>query len=163
MACCDLVHSVTCAPRLVRCASLAFPAHILSIGMNENHCKEENDDDDDSEFASAPPRKSGLSAPQLLAQLSRVSDRTLFRRLKNTLYSKSAWQQVTRIEDLCHRHVSHQWLCHLDACAGSAPDDYITNVQKKTWQQNMDGPWSMPFVWIIPRPPTGTRRNLQHR
>ena len=40
------------------------------------------DDDDDSEPAFAPPRKSRLSAPQLQAQLSRLSDRTRLRRLK---------------------------------------------------------------------------------
>ena len=28
--------------------------------------------------------------------------RTLLRRLKSTLLSKGAWQQLTRIEDLCH-------------------------------------------------------------
>ena len=30
-------------------------------------------------------------------------------------------------------HVSHKWLYHLDACAGSvlAPQDYVTNVQKR--------------------------------
>ena len=54
-------------------------------------------------------------------QLSRLSDRTRLRRLKNTL-----------IEDLCHTHVSNNWL-YLDACAGSVltPHDYITNVQKR--------------------------------
>ena len=48
------------------------------------------------------------------------------------LLPKGAWQQVTRIEDLCHAQVSHKWLYHLDACAGSVltPHDYITNVQK---------------------------------
>ena len=46
---------------------------------------------------------------------------------------KGAWQQVTWIEDLCHAQVSHKWLHHLDACAGSVlkPHDYITNVQKR--------------------------------
>ena len=40
---------------------------------------------------------------------------------------------MTRIEDLCHTHLSHKWLYHLDACAGSVltPHDYITNVQKR--------------------------------
>ena len=67
----------------------------------------------------------------LQAQLSRLSDRTRLRRVKNTLHTKGAWQQVSRVEDLCHTHVSH-----LDACAGSVltPHDYITNVQEKTWQ-----------------------------
>ena len=79
------------------------------------------------------PRKSRLSAPQLQAQLSRLTDWTRLRRLKDTLLSKGAWQQVTRIEDLCHAQVSHKWLYHLDACAGSVltPHDYITNVQKR--------------------------------
>ena len=78
------------------------------------------------------PRKSRLGAPQLQAQLSRSTDTTRLRRLKCTLLSKGAWQQVRRVEDLCHTHVSHKWLYHLDACAGSVltPHDCITNVQK---------------------------------
>ena len=53
--------------------------------------------------------------------------------LKDTLLSQGAWQQVTRIEDLCHAQVSHKWLYHVDACAGSVltPHDNITNVQKR--------------------------------
>ena len=44
---------------------------------------------------------------------------------------------MTLIEDSCHTHVSHKWLYHLDACAGSVltPYDYVTNVQKETQQQ----------------------------
>ena len=53
--------------------------------------------------------------------------------LESTLLSKGTWQQVTRIEDLCHTHVSHKRLYHLVACAASVltPHDYITNVQKR--------------------------------
>ena len=82
---------------------------------------------------SAPRKSLGLSASQLQAQLSRLNDRTRLRRLKNTLLSRGAWQQVTRIEDLCHTRVSHKWLYHLDPCAGHilTPPDYITNVQKR--------------------------------
>ena len=78
-------------------------------------------------------RKSRLSAPQLQAQLSRLTDGTRLMRLKSTLLSEGAWQQVTRIEDLCHTHVSHKWLHHLDACAGSVltPHDCATIVQKR--------------------------------
>ena len=36
-------------------------------------------------------------------------ERTRLRLLKDTLLSKGAWQQVTRIEDLCHAQVSHKW------------------------------------------------------
>ena len=83
------------------------------------------DDDDDSEPTRAPTRRSRLSAPQLQA-----SDSTRLRRLKQTVHTKGLWQQVTRIEDLCHTHVSHKWLIHLEACACSVltPHDYITNV-----------------------------------
>ena len=97
-------------------------------------------DSDDMDFSA--PRKSRLSAPQLQAQLSRLADRTRLRRLKDTLLSKGAWQQVTRIEDLCHAHVSHKWLYHLDACAGSilTPPDYITNVLKRLGNR----------VWVEP-------------
>ena len=40
---------------------------------------------------------------------------------------------MTIIEDPYHTHVSHKWLHHLDACAGSVltPHDCITNVQKR--------------------------------
>ena len=65
--------------------------------------------------------------PGLQAQLSRLTDRSRLRRLKDTLLSNGAWQQVTRIEDLCPRARSP------DACAGSVltPHDIITNVQKR--------------------------------
>ena len=62
-------------------------------------------DCDDMDFSA--PRKGRLSAPRLQAQLSRLTDRTRLRRLKDTRLSKGAWQQVTRIEDLCHAQVSH--------------------------------------------------------
>ena len=71
------------------------------------------------------PRKSRLSAPQLQAQLSRLTDGTRLRRLKDTLLSKGAWQQVTRIDDLRHAQVSHKWLHHLDACAGSVLTPHV--------------------------------------
>ena len=74
----------------------------------------QEEDSDDTDFSA--PRKSRLSGPQLQAQLSRLTDRSRLRRLKDTLLSKGAWQQVTRIEDLCHAQVSHKWLYHLDAC-----------------------------------------------
>ena len=55
-------------------------------------------------------RKSRLSAPQHLAELFWRSDRSRMWRLRNTLRSNGAWQQATRIEDLCHTHISHKWL-----------------------------------------------------
>ena len=64
-----------------------------------------DDDEDDLDF-SPGPRKSRLSAPQLQAQLSRLSDRTRPRRPKNTLLSKGAWQQVARIQDFCASRTS---------------------------------------------------------
>ena len=90
-----------------------------------------DEDSDGMDFSAS--RKSRLSAPQLQAQLSQLTDRTRLKRLKNTPFSKGAWQQVTRIEDLCHtRTFPNQWLFHLDARAGSVltPLDYITNVQR---------------------------------
>ena len=99
------------------------------------------DDDDDYDLTFAPPRKSRLSAPLLQAQLSLVSDRTLLRRLKHTYHTQGAWQQVSRIEDLCHTHVSHKWLYHLDACAGSVltSHDCITNVQRRLGNRDCTG------------------------
>ena len=56
--------------------------------------------------------KRRLSAPQLQAQLSLLSDSTRLRRLKHLLHTQGAWQHVTRIEGLCHTHVSLEWLPH---------------------------------------------------
>ena len=85
--------------------------------MNIPASAPQDEDSDEMDFSAL--QKIRFSAPQLQAQLSRLTDGTRLRRLKNTLLSKGAWQQVTRIEDLCHTHVSHKWLYHLDACAGS--------------------------------------------
>ena len=79
----------------------------------------QEEDSDDMDFSA--PRKSRINTPQLQAQLSRLTDRTRLRHMRDTLRGKGVWQQVTRIEDLCHTHVSHKWLYHLDACAGSVP------------------------------------------
>ena len=80
-------------------------------------------------LVSAPDERP--NEPQLQAQLSQLTDRSRLRRLKETLLSKGAWQQVTRIEDLCHTQVSHKWLYYMDACAGSVltPHGHITNVR----------------------------------
>ena len=88
-----------------------------------------DEDSEDMDFSA--PRKSRPSAPQLRAQLSLLTDWTRLRRLKSTFLSRRAWQQVTRIQDLCHTHVSHK--CHLDACAASVltPHDNITNVHER--------------------------------
>ena len=71
------------------------------------HPSSASQDEDSEDMNFSVPRKSRLSAPQLQAQLSRLTDRTRLS-LKNTLHFKGAWQQVTRIED--HTHVSHKWL-----------------------------------------------------
>ena len=101
---------------------------------------------------SPTPRKSQLSAPQLQAQLSRLSGRTRLRRLKDALLSNGAWQQVARMEDLCHTQVSHKCLHHLDACVGRVltPHDYITNVPKRLGYRL----WSVPIVWFLLGPTT---------
>ena len=123
----------------------------------------QDEDSDDMDFSA--PLKSRLSGPQLQAQLSRLTDRSRLRRLKDTLLSKGAWQQVTRIEDLCHAQVSHKWLYHLDACAGSVltPHDYITNVQKRLGNRALGGRWPVPMLWLLLGSTAGTRRNLRHR
>ena len=72
-------------------------------------------------WTSQHPRRSRLSARELQAQLSRWTDRTRLARLKITLLSKGAWQQVTRIEDLCHTRVSHMAL-PLGRVCGKCPD-----------------------------------------
>ena len=102
-----------------------------SIASLEHPGSAPQEDSDGMDFSA--PRKNRLSAPQLQAQLSLLTDRTRLRRLKNTLLSKGAWHELTRIEDLCRAQVSHKWPYHLDACAGSVltPHDYNSNVQKR--------------------------------
>ena len=106
----------------------------------------QDEDSDDMDFP--VPRKSRLSAPQLQAQLSRLTDRSRLRRLKVSLLSKGAWQQVTRIEDLCHAQVSQKWLYHLDACAGSVltPNDNITYVLKRLGNRVWVGWQTVPLL-----------------
>ena len=108
--------------------SVANPT-IASLEHPSSASQEE--DSDDMDFSA--PRKSRLSGPQLQAQLSRLTDRSRLRRLKDPLVPKGVWQQVTRIEDLRHAQVSHKWLCHLGACAGSVltPHDFLANAQKR--------------------------------
>ena len=108
--------------------SVANPT-IASLEHPSSASQEE--DSDDMDFST--PRKSRQCGPQLQAQLSRLTDRSRLRRLKDTLVSKSVWQQVTWIEDLCHAQVSHKWLCQLGACAGSVltPHDFFANAQKR--------------------------------
>ena len=83
-------------------------------------------------------RKSRLSAPQFQAQPSRLTDRSRLRRLKDAVFTKGAWQQVTWIEDLCLAQVPHKWLYHLDACAESVltPHDNKNQRAEKTRQQS---------------------------
>ena len=97
---------------------------------NIPHSASQDEDSEDMDFSA--PQKSRLRSPQFQARPSRVTGRTRLSRLKNTLLSTGAWQQVARIEEMCHTQVSHKWLYHLDACADSVltPHDYITNVQK---------------------------------
>ena len=85
-----------------------------------------------------------------------------FRCLRSTLLSKGAWQQITRIEHLCHAQVSHKWLRRM---CGKCPDAARLHHQRgeKTWQPNVDWLWRVLVVWVFLRPPTRTRRNLQHR
>ena len=99
----------------------------------------QDEDGDDMDFSA--PRKSWLSAPQLQAQLSRLTHRTRLRRLKNTLLSKGACQQVTKIEDLCHAQVSHKWLLPPGRMRGKCPDAERLHYERaeKTRQQTLGG------------------------
>ena len=91
------------------------------------------ENEDAQEVTFAPARRGRLDAPQLQARLSQLSDRTRLRRLRDTLQAEGAWQQVARIEDLCHTHVS----LRSDSVTWSrvrvsvlAPHDFVVNVQK---------------------------------
>ena len=66
-------------------------------------------DEDDNEISYVPSRGARLSAPQLQAQLSRMTDRTRLRRFRElTLQARGAWQQVVRIEDPRDTRVSRK-------------------------------------------------------
>ena len=56
------------------------------------------------------PKKSRLSAPQLQAELSRLTDRSRLR-------TRSSQKGLAASDK-----VSHKWLYHVDACAGKCPD-----------------------------------------
>ena len=115
-------------------------------------------------WTSQRPRKSRLSAPHLQPQLSRLADRTRLRRLKNTLLSKGAWQQVTRIEDLRHACLTLMALPLGRVRGGSVltPHDYIATVQKRLGNRLWVG-GGVSLLRFLPRPTVGTSRNLQHR
>ena len=67
-------------------------------------------DDDDSEPTVATPRRGRLSAPSTTFPIVRRNPIAALQ--KKHLLAKGTWQQVTRIDDLCHTHVSHKcWLC----------------------------------------------------
>ena len=72
------------------------------------------------------PGKSRLNAPQLQAQFSRSTDRARLRRLKRTLLSEGAWQQVTRLEDLCHNARLPQVTLPLGRVCGKCPGAHTT-------------------------------------
>ena len=74
---------------------------------------------DGDEITLVPTRGGRLSALQLQAQLSRLTDRTRLRRLKGTLQAQGAWQQQLP--------GFHKWLFLLDMCARSvlAPRDFM--------------------------------------
>ena len=108
----------------------------------------QDEDSDDMDF-SAPPT-------QCTAALWR---------LMHTLLSKGAWQQVTRIEDLCRTHVLPQVALSLGRLCGKYPDAARLHHQRaeKTWKQGVDRIWRVPTVWLLLGPTAGTRRTLQHR
>ena len=101
----------------------------------------QDEDSDDMDFSA--PRQSRLSAPQLQAQLSRHTDRTRLRRPKDTLLSKGAWQQVTRIEVL-------------------TPHDNITIVQKRLDNSVLVGGGQCRCCGSFLDPQLEHSRNLQH-
>ena len=98
--------------------------------------------------------------------MARLTDRPRLRRLKSTLLSTGAWQQVTRIEDLCHMQVSHKGLYHLSVrMCGKYPDAARPHHQRaeKTWKQTMDRIRRVPTVRLLFGPTVGTCRDVQHR
>ena len=87
-----------------------------------------DDGSDDMDFSSTSQEPTQFAAAPSAAF---TSDRTLLRRLKNTLLSKGAWQQGTRIEDLCHTQVA----LPLRRMCGKCPDAARLHHQRaeNTW------------------------------
>ena len=101
-----------------------------TVSADEQSSSASQDDYDDggSDFTSVH-RTSKRSFRGCLTELGRGV-------LKNTLHSKGAGQQVTRIEDLCHTHVSHK---RLSAEKVRTPHDHVTNVQKRPGNRTWTG------------------------
>ena len=91
----------------------------------------------------ASHRKSRLNAPQLQAQLSRLSDSTRLGQLKDTLHSKGAQQQVIKIENLMSLTSGSTTLTQVRAVHATRLYHQRTTV---TRQQGLHGLWSVPLV-----------------
>ena len=117
---------------------------------------------DDMDFSAH--QKTRLGAPQLQAQLSRLTDRTRLRRLKNTLLSQGAWQQVTESKT-CATRRSPTWLYTLGRVRGKCLDAARLHYPyaKKTRQLSLGGRRTVPMLRFLPGPTDGTLRNLQQR
>ena len=133
-------------------------ANPIVSALEHRNSASQDEDSEDMDFSA--PRKSRLSAPQLQAQLSRLTHRTRLRRLKSTLLSKGAWHYENR------RLVPHapQVALSLQRVCGKCPDPARLRHQRadKTWKQSVDRIWRAPPVQLLLGPTAGTRRNLQH-
>ena len=118
----------------------------------------QDENSEDMDFSSTP-RKSRLSAPQLQAQLSRFSDRTRLRSLKNTLHSEGCVAASGENRRLCHAHVSQMALPLRRVC-GECPDAARLHHQRaeKTRKQGVDRIRRVPIVWFSLKPNLNTEK-----
>ena len=80
---------------------------------------------------------------------------------------------MTRIEDLCHTQVSHKWLYHSDACAGSVLTSHDYTNAQKDWAVGatqalvntvcVDHSWALNSSMVKPAPPLKPRLCLRTR
>ena len=80
---------------------------LAPVSAPDERADPSQEDENREEMTYVSARGGCLSALQLQAHLSWLTDKTGLRRLKDTLQANGAWQQVARIEDLCNMHVSH--------------------------------------------------------
>ena len=111
----------------------------------------QDDDSDDMDFS--VPRKSRLSAPQLQAQLSRLTDRTCLRRLKDTLLSKGC---------LAASH-KNRGLVSCSRLPQVAFDRKLAHYRNEVGELRQQNIHYRPLVWTADgRPHPAVTRTLQH-
>ena len=101
-----------------------------------------------------PPESQALTAARLQKALCALADCTRLRQLEHTLEQQGQWSQLTRLRELRHPQVSHQWLWHLDPAKGAVLTevDYVTCVQQRIGARVVDCGDEVPFCRLCDSP-----------